>query len=173
MLTAKKIHSLFSALDNELLRMGVKGEVGICGGAVMCLVFNARRSTKDIDAIFEPASEIRRAAKVVQKKYGLAADWLNDAAKAFFMENPPQINVLELSNLRVWAPSPEYMLAMKCVSARFDTHDKNDVIFLLKHLDLKSPQRVFDIIQQYYPKKLISPKTQFLVGELLEDKNER
>ena len=52
MLTRKKIEELLGALNEELGRRGVMGEVGICGGAVMCLVFNAREATKDVDAIF-------------------------------------------------------------------------------------------------------------------------
>lgn len=44
MLNAKTILQLFTALNEELHKAGVRGEVGICGGAVMCLVFNACES---------------------------------------------------------------------------------------------------------------------------------
>lgn len=77
--------------------------------------------------------------------------------------------VLVLSNLRVWAPEPRYMLAMKCISARWDTSDRDDVIFLLKFLKLKNPAEVFQIIESYYPHNRIPAKTQFLIEELLED----
>ena len=49
----------------------------------MLLAFNARSSTKNVDAIFEPSAEVRAAASVVLEKLGLPADWLNDAAKGF------------------------------------------------------------------------------------------
>ncbi len=74
---------------------------------------------------------------------------------------------LALSNLRVWAPEPRYMLAMKCISARWDSSDRDDVQFLLKLLGLKNPQEVFAIIESYYPNNRIPPKTQFLLEELL------
>ncbi len=123
MLDSKAILRLFSALNDELRGMGVRGEIGICGGAVMCLVFNARESTKDVDAIFHPTREIRYASKAVADRLGVPEDWLNDAAKGYFLSQPPVHDVVELSNLRVWAPQADYMLAMKCVSARFDSHD--------------------------------------------------
>jgi len=52
MLDAPMIRRLLTALNDELKAHGVIGEVGICGGAVMCLVFNARQATKDVDGIF-------------------------------------------------------------------------------------------------------------------------
>ncbi|MBI3016715.1 MAG: hypothetical protein HYY62_01765 [Deltaproteobacteria bacterium] len=64
------------------------------------------------------------------------------------------------------------MLAMKCISARWDTYDREDVIFLLRFLKLKSTKEVFKIIESYYPKKLIPPKTQFFIEEIF-DKNLR
>jgi len=170
MLTVDRIRELFTALDDELRKKGVVGEVGICGGAVMCLVFQARRATKDVDAVFEPTQEIRDAAKAVAARCGVPEDWLNDAAKAFFHADPPREDVLSLPNLRVWAPTAAYMLAMKCVSARFDSHDLDDVKFLIEYMGLESPAAVFGIIEVYYPKRLIPPKTQFLIEELLPAK---
>lgn len=168
MLDRKFIHQLFSSLNEELARMGAVGEIGLCGGAVMCLVFQAREATKDVDGIFEPTKEIRKAATRVSKKFGLKEDWLNDAAKSYFLVDPPRQDVLELSHLRVWAPTAEYMLAMKCISARFDTHDKDDVVFLVRHLGLKTPAEVFRIVERYYPRSKVPPKTQFLIEEIME-----
>ncbi|MDP2600726.1 MAG: DUF6036 family nucleotidyltransferase [Deltaproteobacteria bacterium] len=169
MLTAKNIKKLLKELNEELAIKNVLGEIGLCGGAVMCLVFKARSSTKDIDAIFEPTKEIREAAKRVAKRHSLSDGWLNDAAKSYFVSDPPRQSVLELSHLRVWAPKAEYMLAMKCVAARFDTADLDDVRFLIDYLELKQRAKVFEIIEQYYPKKIIPSKTQFVIEELMEE----
>jgi hypothetical protein len=168
MLDASTIRRAFEALNDELAAAGAIGEVGICGGAVMCLVFDARRATKDVDAIFAPTGAIREAAVRVAERLALPTDWLNDAAKGFFPAEPPRQDVMNLSHLRVWCPSADYMLAMKCVSARFDTQDRDDVVFLIRHLKLTQPGQVFDIISRYYPHQRVPPKTQFLVEEILE-----
>jgi len=168
-LTTETIHALFVALNDELSSRGVLGEVGLCGGAVMCLVFQARNSTKDVDAVFEPAGEIREAAAIVARNFGITEDWLNDAAKGFFLSDPPRHHVMELSNLRVWAPTAEYMLAMKCVSARFDSHDRSDVEYLIRQLGLGSSAAVFEIICRYYPHERVPAKTAFFVEEILDE----
>jgi hypothetical protein len=167
MLTRERIRELLEALNDELRLRSATGEIGICGGAVMCLVFKARASTKDVDAIFAPAKLMREAAKVVARRLNVPDDWLNDAAKGYFLSEPPRQAVMELSNLRVWAPVADYMLAMKCISARFDTHDRDDVIFLVRHLGLKTPDEVFEIVSRYYPKERVPAKTRFLVEEIL------
>jgi hypothetical protein len=89
------------------------------------------------------------------------------AAKGYFLTAPPIRDVVEMSNLRVWAPQAEYMLAMKCVSARFDSHDLDDTKFLLAHLGIKTVGEACHIIEQYYPRKVIPQKTQYLLEELL------
>jgi hypothetical protein len=167
MLDVSLIKKLFRSLNEELRSLDVKGEIGLCGGAVMCLVFQARKATKDIDGIFEPTSEIRKASQKVAKKFGLGPNWLNDAAKAYFHIDPPREDVMELSHLRIWAPKADYMLAMKCISARFDTHDRDDVEFLLKYLKLTQTKEVFRLIEKYYPRHQIPAKTKFLIEELL------
>jgi len=173
MLDRAKILRLFEALNEELEKQGEIGEICLCGGAVMCLVFDARESTKDVDAIFRPTKKIREASAKVARELGVPEDWLNDAAKGFFMSEPSKVPVLDLSHLRVTAPSADYMLAMKCISARFDTSDADDVRFLIKHLKLEASTEVFHIVEKYYPRQQIPPKTQFLVEELLQNSGDR
>jgi hypothetical protein len=167
MLTRERIQQLLEKLNGLLAERGELGEIGLVGGAVMCLVYNARVATKDVDAVFEPASIIRELAARIAASESIPPDWLNDAAKGFILPGFERQEVLNLSNLRVWAPEPRYMLAMKCISARWDTSDRDDVIFLIRVLKLTDPQRVLEIIESYYPHERIPPKTQFLIEELL------
>ena len=66
MLDIQTMRKLFHALNGELGKKDVVGEIGLCGGAVMCLVFKARAATKDVDAIFKPTQEIRENRAVLR-----------------------------------------------------------------------------------------------------------
>lgn len=167
MLTKERIVQLLGQLNVLLAERGELGEIGLVGGAVMCLVYNARAATKDVHAVFEPASVIRELAARIAASESIPPDWLNDAAKGFILPGFGRQEVLSLPHLRVWAPEPRYMLAMKCISARWDTSDKDDVIFLIKLLKLSDPKEVFEIIEGYYPHERIPEKTKFLIEELL------
>jgi hypothetical protein len=166
MLSAERITKLFGLLNDELAKRDETAEVGIVGGAVMCLVFHAREATRDVDAIFHPAAVVRKLVARIGEDEGLPTDWLNDAAKAYIQGTFAQQDVLNLSHLRVWAPEPKYMLAMKCISARWDTSDRDDVLFLIRFLKLKKAKAVFEIIQHYYPKQRIPAKTKFFIEEV-------
>ena len=169
MLERKQIIKLFYQLNALLKEKGESGEIGLVGGAVMCLVYNARASTRDVDAIFEPAKIIRELAKEIAKNEGLPYDWLNDGAKGFLQSGFARQEVLALSHLNIWCPEPRYMLAMKCISARWDTTDREDVLFLISLENLTSAEDVFSIIENYYPKNQIPAKTQFFIEELFEE----
>ena len=168
MLSREKICHLFERVNVELQKRGETGEIGIVGGAVMCVVYNARAATRDVDAIFEPADVIRKIAAQIAEEEGLPPGWLNDGVKSFIEPGFAKQDVLSLSHLRVWAPEPRYMLAMKCMSARWDTSDRDDVVFLIALLKIQSARQVFEILENYYPQNRVPPKTQFFIEELFD-----
>jgi hypothetical protein len=157
----------FQELNQELAKLGIVGEVCLYGGAVMCLVYNARPSTKDVDAIFHPTREMRQAIANVGAAHHLRSDWLNDAVKGFVVQHTQRI-FLDAPYLKVYVPEPDYLLAMKTLAARVDTTDRDDIRFLINHLGLRSPSEVFAILEKYYPRQQIRPATQFFVEELFE-----
>jgi len=168
MLTKKEIEKYLLELNTSLKEEEEVGEIGLIGGAVMCLVYNARLSTKDVDAVFQPSLVLRKHIQKIALKYDLKDDWLNDAAKGFLVENFSREVLYNYSNLKVWVPETAYMLAMKCISARWDTHDQSDVKVLIRELQLQKAKDVFQIIENYYPKKQIPAKTQFLIEEIFD-----
>jgi hypothetical protein len=168
-MTQDEILDALRALNDELARDGIKAEICIVGGAAMVLAFNARQSTRDVDAVFEPSGKVRTAAAKVAAALGLARDWLNDAAKGYMPADPmPRSIVLDLPNLSVWTPPPQYLLAMKAIAARFDSHDAQDLRTLINHLDLRKADDVLEVVAHYYPRNQIPPKTQFFLEELFE-----
>ncbi|MEA1899144.1 MAG: hypothetical protein U9N47_00035 [Thermodesulfobacteriota bacterium] len=155
------------ALNAKLQRRNVKGEICLYGGAVMCLVYDARPSTKDVDAIFQPSKIIREVAKEIANEYKLVNDWLNDGVKGFLVEHPRKV-FLNLSNLVVMVADPEYMLAMKSLSARIDGTDSKDIVFLINELNITAVDEVFKIIDKYYPRRIVKPATQFFLEEVFD-----
>ncbi len=168
-MTQEQILRAFQALNDELAREGVKGEVGVVGGAAMVLAFNARESTRDVDAVFEPSGKVRAAAMRVAEAQGLPVDWLNDAAKGYMPpDTQPRSILLDLSSLAVWTPPPQYLLAMKAIAARFDSNDAEDLRTLIRHMGLRRVEDVLELVERYYPRNQIPPRTQFFLEELFE-----
>lgn len=165
----QEITEYIEELNDELRIADVKGEICLYGGAVMCLVYDARPATKDVDAIFKPARQIREAVKKVADKHLLKEDWLNDAVKGFVVPHKQTV-YFNLSNLKVYVPEPDYLLAMKTLSARVDATDKGDIKFMIEQLNIKNAEEVFSILEKYYPRRQIKPATQFFVEELFESK---
>lgn len=161
-----QIEAYLRELNGHLRERGVRGEICLYGGAVMCLVYNVRASTKDVDAVFVPAGAIRQAAQAIAERHQLRPDWLNDAVKGFIVQHERQ-RFLSLDHLDVFVPDAEYLLAMKCLAARVDTTDAEDIRFLVKRLGLSEPEEVFRIIEAYYPHRQIRPATRFFVEELM------
>jgi Nucleotidyltransferase of unknown function (DUF6036) len=163
----EEIRQCLEELNDELRAMNVKGEVCLYGGAVMCLVFDARPSTKDVDAIFEPVRYIRRAAGRIASRRGLDKDWLNYAVKMFVVPHERRI-MFDMPYLKVFTPSPQYLLAMKVLAARANTDDRRDIELLIGVLRLENPAQVLDIVRDYYPHKQVKPAAHLLIEELFD-----
>ena len=175
-LTRETILAALRALSEELGRQGVTGEVCLFGGTVMVLAFSARVSTKDVDAIFRPAGLIRELSRHIGEEQHLPENWLNDGVKGYISSRHETSagNLPQFSHLRLTMPVPEYLLAMKCMASRIGAttggpSDVQDMLFLIRHLGLKSANDVLDLVCQYYPVNRIPVKTKYLVESLFEE----
>lgn len=164
-MTKDEIKQYLSELNDELRAMAVKGEICLYGGAVMALVYDARPNTDDVDAIFKPVRYIRRAAGKIAERHNLPKGWLNYAVKMFLVPHEQRI-LFDMSNLKVYVPPGEYVLAMKALSARANMRDRNDIETLIKKLGLSGEQQVVEIVKHYYPHKEIKPATRMLLKEI-------
>ena len=169
MLAKREIERLFKLLDDELAKTSQTGEVYLVGGAVMCLVYDARASTKDVDALFKPAAAMRAAARRVALQAHVAEDWLNDAVKGYLSERGDFRLYIDHPNLRVMVASPEYLLAMKCLAMRLgaEFHDEADIRFLLRLLDITRYDDAVAVIARYYPLNQFPQKTLYALEELI------
>ncbi|MBX3744763.1 MAG: hypothetical protein KF833_05590 [Verrucomicrobiae bacterium] len=175
-LTRDQILAALSALSDHLGQQHVTGEICLFGGTVMVLAFTARLSTKDVDALFQPAQVIREAARRVGEDQQLPAGWLNDGVKGFISARHETTtgNLPQFPHLRLTMPVPEYLLAMKCMAARIggakdEPSDIADIVFLIRRLKLNSAKESLDLVGQYYPANRIPVKTQYLVEGLFEE----
>ncbi|MCL2405426.1 MAG: DUF6036 family nucleotidyltransferase [Defluviitaleaceae bacterium] len=59
-LSKSEMLSYFVEINNRLAATNQHGEIVLTGGAALTLVFDARDSTRDIDAIFHPTADMRK-----------------------------------------------------------------------------------------------------------------
>ncbi len=175
-LTREAILGALSGLSEELGKHGVIGEICLFGGTVMVLAFNARLSTKDVDAIFHPTTLTRELVRRIGEERQLPPDWLNDGVKGFISARHETTsgNLPQFPYLRLTMPVPEYLLAMKCMAARMggtsgEGSDVPDILFLIRHLGMKNARAVLDLVGRYYPENRIPMRTQYLVESLFEE----
>ena len=71
LLDRASIQDAFRRLGDRLVRRGVVADLYIFGGAAMALAYDARRSTRDIDAVFQPDGIVLDEARAVADELGL------------------------------------------------------------------------------------------------------
>lgn len=167
LLSREELTGLLEEIATELESRGFRGDLFIVGGAAMALAYNTRRSTRDLDAVFEPKTVVYEAARAVGERHDLSPDWLNDGVKGFLPgEDLNATTLFDRPGLSVRVASPRYLFAMKAVAARIE-RDANDLLHLYRLCGFASLAEARECVTQYYPPHLVPPKTEFILQELL------
>jgi uncharacterized nucleotidyltransferase DUF6036 len=162
-----EIIGALTALAAELTQRGVSAEMYVVGGAAIALAFDERRSTRDIDAVFEPKQVVYEAAASVGEQRGLPPGWLNDAVKGFLAgDDPAAAPILDLPGLRCLTASPETLLALKVLAHRVG-EDEADLRLLADELGLENAKEVLAIAERVYGDRL-DPAARFFVEQVFE-----
>ena len=175
LLDREQIAGAFSLLGDRLARRGVVADIYVIGGAAMALAYDARRATRDIDAVFHPHGVVLEAAQEVADELGLPRWWLNEQASAYVApggdDSAPR--VFDHPGLRVLTASPEHLLAMKTLAAR--KQDVEDIRFLVGKLGLPSARSVLAICADVFPGEQVPDRAQLLLEDLFspDDREDR
>lgn len=171
MLTAHDLHDAFMDLGILAQREGKVIDLAVYGGSALMLASNFRVATQDVDAVAEEdQSTVTRLAEEVARARSWPRDWLNDGVRTYLS---PLVDGVQAHHtlfraypseqqpgLRVFVPTPEYILAMKLLAMRLDpTGNKSDLADILNLLDvvgLATPEDVIDFAASFYPEARIS-----------------
>lgn len=156
------------ALGQRLHDRGIVADLYVVGGAAIAMAFDARRSTRDIDAVFVPKTAVYEAAARVAEDLELPAGWLNDAVKGFLLgPDPFPTEVLDLPGVRVEIASAQTVLVMKALAHRIG-EDDDDVRLLADRLGLTTAEQVLDLVEQTAGHPLLTPQVQFFVEAVMD-----
>lgn len=159
---------LLTELGDDLHAQGVRGELFMVGGRAMALAYNTRRSTRDIDAVFEPKAVIYEAARRIAARHqgDLDDDWLNDGVKGFMLGEDPDATVaFQHPGLNVRVASPRYLFAMKVAASRVE-QDDDDIAILFGLAGFASVAEALGYIEATYPQLRLEPRAQYLLEEI-------
>ena len=167
------IEEAFRRLGDRLARRGVVADLYVFGGAAMALAYDSRRATRDVDALFQPHGIVHDEALAVAAELGLARWWLNEQASTYVAPggDPAASRVFDHPGLRVFAASPEHLLAMKAFAAR--PRDAEDIRQLAKVLDLHSSGEILASVREVFPNQDPPERLRLLLDDIFfPDANE-
>lgn len=158
----------FQRLGERLARLGVVADVYVFGGAAMALAYDARRATRDIDAVFTPHGVLLEEARAVAVELGLPGWWLNEQASVYVARSgdPAAPRVFDHPGLRVSAASAEHLLAMKVLAAR--RRDEADIAFLAARLGIRSSAEALAICAAVFPDEPVPGRARLILEDLLD-----
>ena len=164
-----KIRELLTELGARLEAQGLSARIFLVGGAAMALAINARRSTRDLDGVFEPKSAIYSEVAKMAEEHGLPPDWLNDSVKGLL---PDKVGTevgahLDAPGISVEIASAEYLFAMKAKAAR-EGVDTDDLKTLARHLKLGGAEEAIALVERFYSPYHLKPVTRYLLEDLFQ-----
>jgi hypothetical protein len=134
LLARADIERAFAALADEL-GDAERSELFLVGGGALALAHDARRTTRDVDALIlgANAGRVLAAARAIAPRLGLPERWLNDEVKRFVLHATDGPIVFQRKGLVVRAASTGHLLAMKLAAWR-DEIDIADARLLLSKI---------------------------------------
>ena len=168
-LTKESIERAFNEMGRIAASRGLAIEIAVYGGSCLILASNIRNASGDVDAVFiSDNAVVREIAGEVAKRLNLPEDWINEGVR--HMAPPhgnPQPNLLPYGDyptdaktavgLRVFLPTPRYMLAMKILANRLaDDVDKvqsdlGDAVGLMKVTGISTRDELVALMKECYP----------------------
>lgn len=166
------IAALLDDLNDELERRGATADLFLVGGAVIAVAYDARRATRDLDAVFRPTAVVRDAARAVAARHHLAEDWLNDAVKGFLPGRDVDARrYYSGTALNVDVASARFLLAMKLFASRVEI-DADDIAFLYRQVGFTTVEEGLDLVSAAYSGRPVEPKVQYLLEEVVRSLQE-
>ncbi|HEY6436718.1 MAG TPA: hypothetical protein VIY47_09010, partial [Ignavibacteriaceae bacterium] len=138
----------------------------------------------DVDAIWRggDSKAFVDAVKEAGTTHNLPEDWLNDGVSMFTAGHEKFLMAraypsAEEQHLRVFAASPEYILAMKILSMRDPWNsfqdDRPDIEELLVEMKLQDCSKILELVHSFYPEELPSRNITILKKDILPNVERR
>jgi predicted nucleotidyltransferase len=177
--TKAELSIAFHDLGKLAVEAGKVIDLAVYGGSCLMLVSNFRLSSEDVDAVAATDQNfVNEAAQVIAARHGWSANWLNDGVRTYLSPVAEEHQAHELfgtypneaqPGLRIYVPTPEYMLAMKLMALRIessDLKDLEDILNLMQVTGLKDKMEIVEFAAQFYPEARISGKLRIALDDL-------
>ena len=177
--TKDDLASAFHELGELAVRAGKVIDLAVYGGSCLMLVSNFRIASEDVDAVAITDQDfIDGAAAVIAARRAWPENWLNDGVRTYLSPAIEGHKAHELyatypdeatPGLRVYVPTPEYMLAMKLMAMRveaIENKDLDDIFSLLQVVGIKDKSAIVAFAAQFYPEARVSGKLQLALDHL-------
>jgi hypothetical protein len=162
-------------------------DVAVYGGSCLMLVSNFRIATADVDAVAATDQGfLDSAAQTIAARRGWPRDWLNDGVRTYLspaVEGFAQHTLFrtypseQTPGLRLFVPTPEYMLAMKLMALRIepgsDRNDLEDILNLMQITGLKEKSDIVEFAARFYPEARTSGRLMLSVDHLWNEYSRR
>jgi hypothetical protein len=170
LLVQQRITELLTELGRRCAAIGLSVDMFVVGGGAIALAYNGQRATRDIDAIFEPKMRVYEVVRSMADELGLPQDWLNDGVKGLlpdFEDSGRQFTVVS-EGICIVVPSPEYLFAMKAVSARIGVDD-DDLKLLGARIGITTVDQAYEVVERFYRQERIPAKAWFFMQAIYQD----
>jgi hypothetical protein len=144
------IQDAFRRLGDRLVRRGVVADIYVVGGVAMALAYDGRRSTRDIDAVFQPPGIVLEESAPWRRNPGFPhGGSMNRPAPTSSLAGHSGLERLRSSRSPGLRGLARALLAMKVLASR--RRDSDDIRYLIKHLGLSSAAEVLEVCASVFP----------------------